>query len=135
MINAFEEQIESTVENAITQKLKEGILKLDVFLQSLPEEIPLDDTASLNVTFANEPLLCNSSVGFEINGLFSPRKIVPVLKYQENDSESPVSCMDSESLVSCMDVSKMLGISLHEFVFNSASALYYDVSSRILFLH
>lgn len=126
MIDAFEEQIESTVENAIMQKLKEGILKLDVFLQSLPEEIPLDDTASLNVTFANEPLLCNSSVGFEINGLFSPRKIVPVLKYQENDSESPVSCMDSESLVSCMDVSKMLGISLHEFVFNSASALYYD---------
>lgn len=123
MIDAFEEEIVSAVENAIVNKLKEGILKLDLYLQSLPKEIPVDDNASLNVTFANEPLLCNSSIGFEINGLFTPRKRVQVPKYGE---------MDSESLVSCLDSSKMLEISLHEDVFNSASALYYNVSSKIL---
>ena len=120
MINAFEEQIVSAVENAITKNLKEGILKLDKFLHDLPEEIPVDDNSSLNVTFVNEPRLTNSSIGFEINGLFSPRKTVPVPKYTNKDSESFISCY--------MDQLKMLEISLDEAVFNSASALYYNVS-------
>lgn len=119
MIDAFEEQIGSAVENAITKKLKEGILKLDSFLQALPKEIPLDDNGSLNVTLVNAPLLSNSSIGFEINGLFAPRKRVPVLKYSEKDSQSQSSCSDKL---------KMLGISLDETVFNSASGLYFDVS-------
>ncbi|XP_061962660.1 putative BPI/LBP family protein At1g04970 isoform X2 [Populus nigra] len=74
MIDAFEEQIGSAVENAITKNLGEGILKLDLFLQSLPKEIPVDDDASINVTFVDNPSLSNSSVGFDINGLFTARK-------------------------------------------------------------
>ncbi|XVF71817.1 hypothetical protein PTKIN_Ptkin12aG0069900 [Pterospermum kingtungense] len=117
MINAFEEQIGSAVESAITNKLKDGILKLDSFLQSLPKEIPVDDNASLNVSFVENPLLSSSSIEFDINGLFIGRKKVPVTKlYQQTWQPS----------VSCTDQSKMLGISLDEAVFNSALALYYD---------
>lgn len=119
MIDAFEEQIGDAVENAITKKLKEGILKLDSFLQALPKEIPLDDNGSLNVTLVDAPLLSNSSIGFEISGLFTPRKGVSVPRYSKKVSQS---------LISCKDQSKMLGISLDGAVFNSASALYFDVS-------
>lgn len=119
MFDAFEEQIGSAVENAVTKQLKEGILKLDSFLQALPKEIPLDDTASLNATLVNDPLLSNSSIGFEINGLFTPRKQVLVPKFYDKDSQPLVSCGNS---------SKMLGISLDEAVFNSMSALYFNVS-------
>lgn len=124
MLDAFEEQIGAAVENAITKKLREGILKLDSFLQSLPKEVPVDDNASLNVTFVKDPLLSNSSIGFDINGLFTARKkfLVPMNKYQS-----------SQPSVFCKDSSKMLGISLDEAVFNSASALYYDVSSNTIY--
>ncbi|KAJ6329478.1 hypothetical protein OIU77_011035 [Salix suchowensis] len=117
MIDAFEEQIGSAVENAITKNLGEGILKLDMFLQSLPKEIPVDDDASINVTFVDNPSLSNSSVGFDINGLFTARKKVPIpMYYYKNTLPS----------VLCTEPAKMLGISLDEAVFNSASALYYD---------
>ena len=66
MINAFEEQIGSAVENAITSKLKDGIVKLDALLQALPKEIPLDDDTYLNATFVNDPVLSNSSIGLRL---------------------------------------------------------------------
>ncbi|XVF81535.1 hypothetical protein PTKIN_Ptkin15bG0162800 [Pterospermum kingtungense] len=117
MINAFEEQIGSAVESAITNKLKDGILKLDSFLQALPKEIPVDDNASLNVSFVENPLLSSSSIQFDINGLFTASNKAPVPKYYRQSRQPSVFCSDQP---------KMLGISLDEAVFNSASALYYD---------
>ncbi|GLT30170.1 hypothetical protein SLA2020_049880 [Shorea laevis] len=119
MIDAFEGQIASAVENAVAKKLKEGILRLDSFLQALPKEIPVDDNASLNVTFIDNPLLSNSSIGFDISGLFTTRKNVPVSKRYHQSFHPSVFCKDQ---------SKMLGISLDEAVFNSAAALYYDAA-------
>lgn len=118
MINAFEEQIGSAVETSVTKKLKDGIVKLDSLLQALPKEMPLDDNTSLNVTFVNDPVLSNSSIGFEVNGLFA-RRNASVSKYHNKDSQALVSCSDS---------SKMLGISLDEAVFNSVGAAYFNVS-------
>lgn len=118
MVDAFEGKIGSTVEHAITKKLKEGILKLDSFLKGLPKDIPVDDHASLNVTFVGDPLLSSSFIKVDINGLFVPRKTIPVLKNRH---------MILEPSELCIDGSKMLGITLDEAVFNSASALYYDV--------
>ncbi|XP_038703636.1 putative BPI/LBP family protein At1g04970 [Tripterygium wilfordii] len=117
MIDAFDDQIEAAVENAITKNLNDGVLKLDSFLQALPKEIPVDDNASLNVTFVDNPLLSNSSIGFDINGLFIARRKVHILKHQHKNSPSSVYCTDP---------SRMLGIALDEAVFNSASALYYN---------
>lgn len=115
LVDAFEGQIGSAVENAIAKKLTEGVTKLDLFLQGLPKEISVDDAASLNVTFVNDPVLSDSSMGFEINGLFV------------NAKKHAVSYRNIlQTSVSCTDPLKMLGISLDEAVFNSASALYFD---------
>ncbi|TXG55453.1 hypothetical protein EZV62_020709 [Acer yangbiense] len=70
MVDAYDEKIGSAVENAITKKLKEGILKLDSFLQ-----------ASLNVTFVDNPVLSNSSIGFDINGYLQQGKIFYTLTH------------------------------------------------------
>ncbi|GFY97620.1 lipid-binding serum glycoprotein family protein [Actinidia rufa] len=85
--------------------------------QALPKEIKVDDTASLNVTFVNDLSLSNSSIGLKINGLFTRNGEDALPNNYLKNSQLPVSCTDS---------SKMLGISLEEDVFNSASTLYYN---------
>ncbi|KAI9074150.1 hypothetical protein K1719_043865 [Acacia pycnantha] len=47
MVDAFEGQIGSRVDNAITKKLKDGISRLDSFFQKLPKEISVNNDASL----------------------------------------------------------------------------------------
>lgn len=123
MVDAFEGQISSAVENAITKKLEEGIVKLNSVLQGLPKEIPVDDNASMNVTFVDGPLLTNMSIGFGINGLFTERGKDSTPRYNSWNFQLPVFCRDP---------AKMLGISLDEAVFKSGAALYYDVSINSL---
>ncbi|KAJ8426673.1 hypothetical protein Cgig2_030092 [Carnegiea gigantea] len=115
-VEAFVGQIKSAVETTITKKLEEGFLKLDSFLQSFPREIPVDDVASLNVTFISDPVLCNSSVALEINGLFT----------QRDQSRNAKLYKERFRTLSCDDPSKMIGISIDEAVFNSASILYFE---------
>ncbi|KAI9176495.1 hypothetical protein LWI28_003541 [Acer negundo] len=107
LVDAFDEKIGSAVENAITKKLKDGILKLDSYLQALPKEVPVDDHASLNVTFVDNPVLSNSSIGFDINGLFTTSENF-LLPYHLKNLQPSVLCPDQ---------SKMLGILLDEAVF------------------
>ncbi|KAK1389090.1 Lipid-binding serum glycoprotein family protein [Heracleum sosnowskyi] len=122
MLDAFQGQIASAVENAIAKALEQGVLKLETFLEGLPKEIPVDDTASINVTLVNDPLISNNSIGLEINGLFTRT---------EKGKVSTVFHKNSQSLVSCTNSPKMLGILLDEAVFNSASALYYNAEFMI----
>ncbi|KAF8414183.1 hypothetical protein HHK36_002182 [Tetracentron sinense] len=117
VVDAFKGQIGSAVENAITKKMKDGILKLDSLLQTIPKEIQVDDIAALNITFMNDPLLSNSSIGLEINGLFTTANKAVVTNYYHKNLQPSVSCKGPP---------KMLGISLDEAVFNSASAIYYN---------
>ncbi|MCL7032343.1 hypothetical protein MKW94_029402 [Papaver nudicaule] len=119
-INAFGGQIRSAVESTISDKIREGILKLDSLLQTLPKEVPVDDIASLNVTLVNKPLFEGSSIGLEINGLFTAKESGVVSKYYHKNLESSVN---SPSL------QKMLGISLDQAVFNSASDVYFKADS------
>ncbi|XP_043688681.1 putative BPI/LBP family protein At1g04970 isoform X2 [Telopea speciosissima] len=117
LVDAFEGQIKSSVENAITKKIKEGILKLDSLLKSLPNEVPVNEIVALNVTFVEEPVLSNSSIGFEIDGLFTAAdKVVSSGNYFRN----------SQLSASCKGPVKMLEISLDKDVFNSASNIYYN---------
>uniref|UniRef100_A0A2P2QLN1 Lipid-binding serum glycoprotein n=1 Tax=Rhizophora mucronata TaxID=61149 RepID=A0A2P2QLN1_RHIMU len=74
MIDAFEGQISSVVENNAFKKIKGGLLSLDALLQTLPREILIDDITSLIVTFMEDPSLGNSSIGLDINGLFRAQK-------------------------------------------------------------
>lgn len=70
MVDAFEGPIGSAVENAISKKIKEGISKLDSRLQSLPKQVSVDHVSAMNVTFTGNPVLVNSSIEIDINGLF-----------------------------------------------------------------
>lgn len=126
MVNAFKDQIGASVESTIANKLSEGVSDLDSFLQSLPKEIPVDDKAALNVTFTTDPILRDSSITFEIDGLFTKAETNQVLKSSSLRNSAPSSI--------CPGNSKMLGISLDEAVFNSAAALYYNVSSLMVLI-
>ncbi|XP_058070782.1 putative BPI/LBP family protein At1g04970 [Magnolia sinica] len=114
LVDAFEGKIRSAVAKAITKKLEEGIVKLDAFLQKIPKEVPVDDISALNATFVNDPLLSNSSVGFEINGLFMARDKVSLPKYYLRNSQTSAPCNG-----------QMLQISLDKAVLDSASDVYF----------
>lgn len=119
-VDMFVEQIESAVEEAITQKLKEATITLDSSLQSLPKEIPIDDISSLNATIVDEPVLSNSSIGLQINGLFAA----------SDQTWKPKSYEQHLETVACDNPSKMIGISIDEAVFLSASDLYFEVTPK-----
>lgn len=120
IVDAFEEEIAKAVGKAITKNLKTGVSKLASFLQTLPKQIPVYDNASLNVTFVNNPLLSDTSLGFEINGLFIDSKTDT--RSYHNRLQPPVFCSNP---------STMVGIALDEAVFRSAFALYYNA----MFMH
>lgn len=122
LVDAFKGPIGSAVEDAISKKIKDGMVKLDSLLQSLPKQFPVDHVAALNVTFVDNPVLSNSSIEFEINGLFTAVGNVLVPKYFYKGTQASVSCKGPP---------KMIGISLHEDVFNTAALLYFNVSSCI----
>ncbi|XP_074307770.1 putative BPI/LBP family protein At1g04970 [Silene latifolia] len=115
-VDIFVERIESAVEEAITQKLREATSTLDSSLQSLPKEIPIDDVASLNVSFVDEPVLTNASIGLQISGLFAASDRTWEPKAHEQHLKT----------FSCDDPLKMIGISIDEAVFLSASDLYFE---------
>ena len=119
LVDAFQGKLESLVEDKISEKIREGILKLDSLLQSLPKQIPVYDIAEMNVTFVRNPVLSNSSIEFEINGLFMAIDGLTSRFYHK----------DSVDLVACDASSKMVEILLHEKVFNSISLLFFNVSS------
>ncbi|CAK9315483.1 unnamed protein product [Citrullus colocynthis] len=118
LVDAFEEQISSAVEKAICKKLGKGILKVDSILHAFPKEVQVDDNTSFDITFAEKPLLSNSSIGLKINGLFRKSKKLPIPEYHSETSPS--------ASASCTDPSKMFGITIDEAVCNSALALYYN---------
>ncbi|URE35551.1 BPI LBP family protein [Musa troglodytarum] len=116
-VNAFADQIRSAVEDAIVKKINEGALKLDSLLKSVPNKIDVDKVSALNVTFVNDPTFTNSSVEFDINGLF-----VSLDKASAHGSLQKTSQLSH----SCDGAQKMLWMSLDESVFNSASDVYFQ---------
>ncbi|KAE8125467.1 hypothetical protein FH972_020272 [Carpinus fangiana] len=117
VVNAFEGKIASAVENAISKKIREGIIKLDSLLQSIPKEIPVYRTAVLNVTFVDNPVLSNSSIEFEINGLVTAKDAVLVSNYNHKGWKD---------IFFGSGPAKMIQISLQQDVFNSVSLVYFD---------
>ncbi|CAK9165485.1 unnamed protein product [Ilex paraguariensis] len=117
LLDAFEGNIASAVEDAVSKKIREGVMKLDSALQSLPKEVPIDNVAALNVTFVNDPVLSNSSVDLEINGLFSAKGEIIASNHRHKNLRASVSSKDPDN---------MIGISLHENVLNSALLVYFN---------
>ncbi|XP_074320199.1 putative BPI/LBP family protein At1g04970 [Silene latifolia] len=117
LVDAFSDHIENAVEKAILGKINEGVSKIGSLLASLPKEIKVDDTSELNVTFVGDPILDDASIGFMINGLFIPT---------HGALSSPHLHQISKHSTPCYDHPKMIAMSLHEDVFNSASAVYFN---------
>lgn len=120
MFEAFEGKIKSAVESAVTKKISELITKLDSIFQSLPKQIPVSDIASMNTSFVRSPVLSDSSVEVEINGLFIASSGTSMLNYYHKGFESSASCSGP---------AKMIGIQLNENVFSSGALVYFNVSS------
>lgn len=118
-LNAFADQIRSAVEDAIVKKINEGALKLDSLLKTVPNKIDVDKVSALNVTFVNDPTFTNSSVEFDINGLFISLDKTSARGYFQKTSQLSHSCDGTQ---------KMLWMSLDESVFNSASDVYFQVT-------
>lgn len=123
LVNAFAGQISAAVESAITKKIKDGVLKVDSLLQNLPKRVLVDKVAELNVSFVNQPLLLDSSVELDINGLFIAKEKSAIQRFYGSYFLSQVSCRGP---------SKMLSMSLDEIVFNSAARVYFDVSPYLI---
>lgn len=115
IVDAFQGSIGSAVENAISKKIKEEIVKLDSLLQSLPKQIPIDHVAALNATFVDSPVLSNSFIELEINGLFTATDDFAVPRNYDKGKKSSL-------FNNCP--AKMIEISLHEDVFNTAGLVY-----------
>lgn len=123
LVDAFKGNIGSAVEDAVSKKIREGIPTLDNLLQTLPKTISIDETAALNISFVDNPVLSNSSIELEIDGLFTERNdvLVPQVYHRRSDIS-----------VSSGGLPKMINISLHENVFKSASEVYFAVSFWVL---
>ncbi|KAK7387123.1 hypothetical protein VNO78_27648 [Psophocarpus tetragonolobus] len=125
LVDAFEGNIASAVEEGISEKIKEGIVNLDNLLQSLPKQISLDKTAVLNVSFIGNPVLSSSSIAIAINGSFTKKNEVLVpLDYQQGLKIS----------AACGGLQKMMKVSIHENVLKSASLVYYSARKMQLII-
>ncbi|XP_019097082.1 PREDICTED: putative BPI/LBP family protein At3g20270 isoform X2 [Camelina sativa] len=116
VVDAFEKTIISTVENTVSKKILEKMKKLDSFLQSLPKERKIDDSAAVNLTFTGNPVLGNSSVKVAISGLFMPK-----------GDDVKVSGSHSSPSSFFREVNRMVTISIEEEVFNSATLVYFNL--------
>ncbi|KAG5597919.1 hypothetical protein H5410_039151 [Solanum commersonii] len=124
LIDAFEGRLSSAVENSISKKLREGIVKIDSSLQSLPKEIPIRNIAALNVTFVGDPQFRDSSLVLSINGLISAKEAytAPPCYHLFASLEHLLASIPLK------DPASMVTISLHEKVLASASSVYYDAN-------
>ncbi|KAG7582666.1 Lipid-binding serum glycoprotein C-terminal [Arabidopsis suecica] len=113
VVDAFQKMIISTVEKTVSIKIVEKMKRLDSFLQSLPKQRKIDDSAAVNLTFTGNPVLGNSSVEVDINGLFMPK-----------GDDIKVSGSHSSSFFG--GVKRMVTISVEEEVFNSATLVYFN---------
>ncbi|CAL5341657.1 unnamed protein product [Camellia sinensis] len=117
IVDAFDKKIRSQIEDAISEKIEDGIIELDSSLQSLPKEVAVDKISALNVTFVNDLVFSNSFIGLEIDGLFTARDEIKASNHYSRNSLASVPCEGP---------AKMVGISIHENVLNSASLVYFN---------
>ncbi|KAK7371969.1 hypothetical protein VNO80_05336 [Phaseolus coccineus] len=121
LVDAFAGSIASAVEEAVSEKINEGISTLDILLQSLPKTISLDETAALNVSFVNNPVLSDYAIELAINGLFTGRNEILAPQGYRRGSDISVFPVDPSP--------KMITISLHENVFKSGSLVYFTADT------
>ncbi|XP_076895510.1 putative BPI/LBP family protein At1g04970 [Bidens hawaiensis] len=119
IVDFFEDDIISAVEDTITSKVTDAIRKLDSKFQSFSKEITFGDFATLNATITDGPIMSSDSVIIGIDGLFT-----------QIDSEVSYGSHGKSllSMSSCNSAENMVAISVHENVLNSASLVYFNTN-------
>lgn len=120
VLDAFEGKLVSAVEDAVSTRIGDGVVKLDSVLQSLPKEIEITGFGALNITFIGDPVMSNSSVVLAINGLLNNTDENILLKHYHGLLLPSIACKDPD---------EMITIFLHENVIKSALSVYFKVSS------
>ncbi|CAH9083618.1 unnamed protein product [Cuscuta europaea] len=124
VLDAFEGKLISAVEDAVSKKIGDGVVKLDSLLQSVPKEVQITKLASLNITFVGDPVISNASVILAIDGLISGDRdiTIPLTLY-------PGYLLPS---ITCKDPDKMITMFLHENVIKSALSVYFKADKMHL---
>ncbi|KAG9159829.1 hypothetical protein Leryth_007830 [Lithospermum erythrorhizon] len=117
LIDAFDDKITSAIEDAVSNNLRDLVMKLDSVLQSLPKEVAVTEIADVNVTFVNEPVLTNTSLGLEVDGLFS---------LEGSDVLSEFRNLIPQASIPPKLAEKMVNIAVEEKVLESAALVYYE---------
>ncbi|XP_019183551.1 PREDICTED: putative BPI/LBP family protein At1g04970 [Ipomoea nil] len=116
VLDAFEGKLVSAVEDAVSTRIGDGVVKLDSVLQSLPNEIQITEFASLNVSFIGDPVMSNSSVVLAINGLLNNTNESILLKHYHGLLLPLIARKDPDGMIT---------IFLHENVIKSALSVYF----------
>ncbi|KAL4566886.1 hypothetical protein LXL04_031012 [Taraxacum kok-saghyz] len=119
IVDYFEDDIISAVEDTITNKVTDAVIQLDSVFQSFPKEINFGNISNLNVTITEGPTMTPTSLLIGINGLFTQIAPKVTSSHYTNSLLSTGSCNDKE---------KMVRISVHENVINSASMAYFNTN-------
>lgn len=115
-VDAFQGTISSRIENAISKKVKEITESLNPILGSVPKEVSINNLAALNVTFIGDPVVSGSSLAVAIDGLVRTSNKIMV---------SRPSPQYLKGRFSCSNPYRMVSISVHENVLESAAFVYY----------
>ncbi|XP_074365362.1 putative BPI/LBP family protein At1g04970 [Apium graveolens] len=89
------------------------------------KKIPIDNVAAINVTLVNDLVFSDSSFELEIDGLFTANDETVISSLQREAKD------DSNS---CEGVNKMIWISLHEKVLDSAVSVYFEADMMQWFI-
>ncbi|GAQ91078.1 lipopolysaccharide-binding protein [Klebsormidium nitens] len=65
-------KIRAALESAVGGGVAKGVAKLDKFLQTLPQRIPVDQFAAIDATLLRDPLVESASLSFPLSGQFVP---------------------------------------------------------------
>lgn len=116
LVDAFEDLIQSAIEDVVSDKIRGVFTTVDSVLHSLPKEFVVRDIAAMNITFVDEPIVSKSSIELDINGLFTAADHLTSSFYHKR----------SEKHVAYGASSKMVDILLHEKVLDSASLVLFN---------
>ncbi|GJW02762.1 putative BPI/LBP family protein [Tanacetum coccineum] len=62
IVDFFSKDIAYAIEDTITSKVKQAMIQLDSVIQSLPKQVSFGDTATLNVTVTDGPIMSSTSL-------------------------------------------------------------------------
>lgn len=115
---AFDEEIRSAVEAAISKRIIASSEQLDNYLQALPRNLPIDDVSAIDVTIVEDPLVNPTFLSVGLKGEFTSLVKPMNFTFPDHGLEPGLFCSDS---------TKMVTIALMDYVINSATAVYYEV--------